>query len=102
MRLALPVVHCDFNGQDEHSKAIVKTPDMELARLSFPAGGEFPNHKVSGPIVVHCMEGEIAFEAMATKRILNPGQLVYLGPGEPYGIRAIGDSVVLLTLIFKA
>ena len=45
MRLALAVVHCDFNGQDEHSKAIVKTPDMELARLSFPAGGEFPNHK---------------------------------------------------------
>ena len=38
----------------EHTKAIVKTPEMELARLVFPAGGEFPDHQVSGPIVVHC------------------------------------------------
>ena len=43
----------------EHAKAIVKTPEMELARLVFPAGSEFPDHKVSGPIVVHCIKGEI-------------------------------------------
>jgi quercetin dioxygenase-like cupin family protein len=87
---------------DEHSKAIVKTPDMELARLSFPAGGEFQNHSVSGPIVVHCIKGEIEFEAMAKTRTLLPGQLVYLEPAEPHSIRAIADSVVLLTIVFKA
>ena len=86
----------------EHTKAIVKTPEMELARLVFPAGGEFPDHKVSGPIVVHCIEGEIEFVAMGVTRILKTGQLVYLLPDEPHSIRAISDSVVLLTIIFKA
>jgi len=86
----------------EHAKAIVKTPEMELARLVFPAGGEFPNHKVSGPIVVHCKKGEIEFVAMGATRILKTGQLVYLMPDEPHSIRAIADSVVLLTIIFKA
>ncbi|MHC4782777.1 MAG: cupin domain-containing protein [Planctomycetota bacterium] len=87
---------------NEHAKAIVKTPEMELARLVFPAGGEFPNHKVSGPIVVHCIKGEIEFVATGITRILKTGQLVYLLPDEPHSVRAIEDAVVLLTIIFKA
>jgi quercetin dioxygenase-like cupin family protein len=87
---------------NEHSKAIVKTPDMELARLVFRAGGEFSDHKVSGPIVVHCIKGEIEFVAMGAARILKTDQLLYLMPDEPHSIRAISDSVVLLTIIFKA
>ena len=87
---------------DEQSKAIVKTPDMELARLTYPAGGDFPVHSVSGPVVIHCIEGEIKFESTATTGILGPGQLVYFEPGEPHSIRAIKDSVVLLTIIFKS
>ena len=87
---------------NEHCKVIVKTPDMELARLFFPAGGEFSDHKVSGPVVVHCLKGEIEFVAMGATRVLKPDQLVYLMPDEPHSIRAITDSVVLLTIIFKA
>ena len=87
---------------NEHAKTIVKTHDMELARLVFPSGGEFPNHKVSGPIVVHCIKGEIEFTAMGATQTLKPGQLLYLMPDEPHSIRAIEDAVVLLTIIFKA
>ncbi|MEM1432506.1 MAG: cupin domain-containing protein [Pseudomonadota bacterium] len=87
---------------DEHSKAIVKSAEMELARLTYPAGGDFPLHSLSGPVVFHCLEGEISFESSTTKGILAPGQLVYFEPGEPHSIRAIKDSVVLLTIIFKA
>ncbi len=86
----------------EHAKTIVKTHEMELARLVFPAGGEFPNHKVSGPIVVHCIKGKIEFTAMGATQTLKPGQLLYLMPDEPHSIRAIEDTVVLLTIIFKA
>ena len=86
----------------EHSKIIVKTHEMELARLVFPAGDKFQNHKVSGPIVVHCIKGEIEFTAMGATRILKPGQLLYLKPDEPHSILAIADAVVLLTIIFKA
>ena len=85
----------------EHAKTIVKTHEMELARLVFPAGGEFPNHRVSGPVVIHCVEGEIEFTAMEAMQTLKPGQLLYLMPEEPHSLRAITHAVVLLTIIFK-
>jgi quercetin dioxygenase-like cupin family protein len=84
------------------TKAIVKTQDMELARLVFPAGTVFSDHKVSGPIVVHCIEGEIEFTAMGEAKTLQAGELLYLMPNELHAIRAITDAVVLLTIIFKA
>ena len=62
---------------NEHAKTIVKTHEMELARLVFPAGGEVPNHTVSGAIVIHCVKGEIEFTAMGVMQILKPGQLLY-------------------------
>lgn len=86
----------------ERSKAIVKTPDMELARLSFAAGGTFPLHSVSGPAVVHCISGEVIFESTTTTGTLKSGQLVYFEPDEPHSVRAIEDSVVLLTIVFKS
>ena len=55
----------------------MKTHEMELARLVFPAGGEVPNHTVSGAIVIHCVKGEIEFTAMGVMQILKPGQLLY-------------------------
>jgi quercetin dioxygenase-like cupin family protein len=68
----------------------------------FPAGTVFSDHKVSGPIVVHCIEGEIAFTAMGEAKTLQAGELLYLMPNEPHAIKAITDAVVLLTIIFKA
>ena len=92
-------------GQDlpgEHAKVIVKTDEMELARLVFSVGGEFPDHRVSGPVVIQCVKGEIEFTAMGETRVLKPGQLLYLMPDEPHSLRAITNAVVLLTIIFKA
>ena len=85
----------------EHAKTIVKTHEMELARLVFPAGAEFPDHSVSGPVVIHCVKGEIESTAMGATQILKPGQLLYLMPDEPHSLRAITNAVVLLTIIFK-
>ena len=86
---------------NEQSKAIMKTDEMEIARLVIPSGKEFPSHKVSGPIVVHCTKGEIEFTAMDKTQMLTSGQLLYLMPSEPYSLRATVDSVVLLTIIFN-
>lgn len=86
----------------ERSKAIVKTTAMELARLVIPSGEEFPNHKVAGPTVIHCTTGRIELAAMGKTQVLTADQLLYLPPGEPHSIRAVVDSVVLLTILFVA
>jgi len=87
---------------NEQTKVIIKTDEMELARLVILAGKEFPTHKVSGPTIVHCINGKIEFTAMDKIQVLMPGQLLYLMPDEPHSVKAVEDSVVLLTIIFKA
>jgi quercetin dioxygenase-like cupin family protein len=86
---------------DEKTKVIVKTDEMELVRLVLPAGREFADHKVSGPCVIHCLTGEIECVAMGTTKVLAPGQLLYLIPDDPHSVKAVADSVALLTIIFK-
>jgi len=98
------IVNLDTWAEDlasEKTKAIVKTDKMQLARLFIRAGNELPNHKVSGPIIVHCIKGRIQFTAMATTQEISQGELIYLMSGEPHSVSAIEDSIVLLTIIFK-
>lgn len=99
------VVDLDTWARDmpsEQTKAIVKTDEMELARLVIPAGRDIPTHKVTGPIIVHCINGTIELTAMGKTQILLPNQLLYLMPDEPHLVKAVEDSVVLLTIIFKS
>ena len=85
----------------DQTKAIVKTDEMELIRLVLPLGKELPNHKVSGPITVQCIEGKIEFTAMGATQALMPNELLHLMPGEPHSVKAIEPSIVLLTIVFK-
>ncbi len=86
---------------NEKTKVIVKTDEMELVRLALPAGKEFADHKVSGPCVIHCIAGEIECVALGTTQVLTSGQLLYLLPDDSHSVKAVVDSVVLLTIIFK-
>ena len=38
---------------------------------------------------------------MGTTQKLNYNQIIHLMPGEPHSLKAIENSVVLLTIIFK-
>lgn len=84
----------------EKSKVIIRTSELELARLVMSAGQEFREHKVAGPITVHCVKGEIDFSAMGSTQTLAAGQLLYLEPGQPHALTAKVDSVILLTIVF--
>jgi quercetin dioxygenase-like cupin family protein len=86
---------------NEKTKVIAKTDEMELVRLVLSAGKEFADHKVSGPCVIHCVTGEVECPAMGNIQALTSGKLLYLMPGEPHAVRAVVDSVVLLTIVFK-
>ncbi len=83
----------------EKTKAIIKTNEIELARLVIPKGKEYPNHKVSGPIVVQCIQGKIEFTAMGATQELHSGQLLYLIAGELHSLKGVEDSVILLTIL---
>ncbi len=86
----------------EQSKAIVKSSGIELARLVIKAGIDM--HKadychVDGPIVVHCIEGEIELKTPDARIRLSAGQLTWLEGQTDHALSGLQDSVVLLTIV---
>ena len=97
------IVNLDHWADDldiDQTKAIVKTEQMELIRLVLSAGDSIPTHKVAGPITVQCVKGKIEFSAMGATQKLQTGELLHLLPGEPHSVKALDNTVVLLTIIF--
>jgi quercetin dioxygenase-like cupin family protein len=81
------------------SIALAKTEHMELIRLIVPKDKPMPEHRVEGEVTLLCLEGEIAVDAHGRSVVLRPNEMLYLAGGEPHGIRANRDAVVLMTIL---
>ena len=94
----------DHDLPARHSKVITKTPGLELARLVLEAGEHMQNGgscRVPGPIVIHCLEGEVDVTLTDRCERLRPGQLLYLEGGDKHSLAGIHQSVVLLTIVLN-
>ena len=83
------------------SIALAKTGQIELIRLVLPAGKEMPEHHVKGEITFQCLSGEIAFITRGKPTTLKAGELLYVEGGAPHAVRALADSVALLTIVLR-
>ena len=81
------------------STAIVRDDRIELMRLVLPAGKTVPEHQVEGPIVVHCLEGEVEVLAHNEAKRLRAHQLMYLSGGVAHSFHALADASVLVTVV---
>ena len=81
---------------------LIKTHAMEVVRLVMVSGKEIKQHTAPGEIVVHCLEGRIAFTAMGKTQELTSGQLVYLSAGEPHAVHCLEDASFLLTILLRS
>jgi quercetin dioxygenase-like cupin family protein len=89
-------------GFDEaRTTTLVKTKQVELIRLVLPAGKEISEHKVAGEITVHCLEGHVEFMSNDVTRSLSAGELVYLAGASKHSLRAVENSSVLVTILFR-
>ena len=85
---------------EEHSKAIAKTKEMELARLVLRPGEVVGNHHIDGPLVVHCITGSVHVSAMGSSPTLREGELLYLPPGEKFELSTASGALILITFVF--
>ena len=82
--------------------ALVKTDDFEAIRLVLRKGQEVcHDHEVEGMVTLYCIEGRVALTASGATRDLPAGHWVYLMRHDPHTLRAIEDSSVLLTVMFR-
>lgn len=84
----------------DHSKAIAKTSEMELARLVMREGDVMEDKHVDGPLVVHCLSGCLEIDALGQTQRVGGGELLYLPPAETFTIRPVREALVLVTFIF--
>jgi len=81
------------------SKTLVRAEQLEVIRLVVPAGKEIEEHKTKGELVVHCLEGRVAFTALGKTQNLEAGKFLYLPTGEPHSVKGIENSTLLLTVL---
>ena len=62
----------------------MRTATVEVVRLIVRAGQEIPQHASKGEIIVHCLEGRVAFTALGKTQVLEAGKLLDLPAGEPH------------------
>lgn len=78
--------------------ALLKSEQLEIARIVLPAGKRMPEHKTPGELTVQCIEGRIEFSTSAAVHVLTAGDLIHLRGEEPHALRALSDASALLTL----
>ena len=81
------------------TKTLVRAEQVEVIRLVVPAGKAIDEHKAKGEIVVHCLEGKVAFTAFGKTQTLEAGKLLYLPTGEPHTVKGVEDASLLLTIL---
>lgn len=84
--------------RDGRTMAIIKADHFEAIRLIVHAGSEIPQHKVSGEVTLHCLEGHVELGVDPTPIALKSNEWVYLEGGAPHSIKAIEHSSLLLTI----
>jgi quercetin dioxygenase-like cupin family protein len=98
------IVGLQLEGADVHGGAADPCwPRISLPTATtlsgVPAGKEIPEHKAKGEIVVHCLEGRVAFTAFGKTQNLEAGKLLYLPTGEPYTVKGIENASLLLSIL---
>mgnify|MGYP000072929594 CR=1 FL=1 len=87
--------------KDAISTAIIKTEHFEAIRLIVHAGAVIPQHKVSGSLTLHCLEGHIELGVEPSPVILKANNWIYLKGGVPHSVKAIEHSSLLLMILLE-
>ncbi len=86
----------------ERTVALFKSRDLEVMRLVLAAGKGLPPHKVAGEITIQCVSGQLAVATVAGRHELQAGQLLYLEREVVHDVRALQDSIALVTVALRA
>ena len=77
---------------------LVHRGPLRLVLFAFEPGGELPQHRAPGPVVIHCLRGELDIEASGSQERLHEGEALLLDADVPHSVRAITESDMLLTV----
>lgn len=86
-------------GDAEGVAYVLRTVNMEVMRLHLNAGARIPTHEAQGEVTILCVQGRAGVSALGQQHELNTGQLLYLLVQEPFELRGIDESSLLITVL---
>lgn len=81
------------------SRAVIDNDAYRVVLFAFDAGEQLTEHTAAPPVVVQLVRGRLRFEVGGASYDLQPGDVVYLAPGEPHALEAIEPSLLSLVMI---
>ncbi len=84
---------------DAKTTALFKGPHLEVMRMVLFAGKKIAAHHVSGPITIHCLEGEVDVGVESERKILRAGDLLYLAGNVKHDLIALTDAALLVSVV---
>jgi quercetin dioxygenase-like cupin family protein len=84
--------------QGHRQVSLVHRGPLRLVLFVLEAGGELPEHRAPGHVVIHCLRGQIEIEAAGVLERMGDSEALVLDPDVPHTVKAVSDSEMLLTV----
>ncbi len=88
----------EFSAAGPARRVLVNADAARAALICLREGQELATHPAPGHAFVHVLSGRLAFAWPRGEEEVGRGALFYLPPGTPHSLRALKDSVVLVTV----
>jgi len=87
-----------WGKNDRNAMTVYKTNGMRIVLIALHEDAVMQKHTAEDIINVQVLEGEILFSTDDQSVVIRKGQMIALHKGLPHSVKAIKESVFLLTL----
>ncbi len=87
-----------WETSDRNAMTVYKTNGMRIVLIALHEEAVMKKHTADGIISVQVLEGEINFSTDGQSVVIRKGQAIALHKGLPHSVKAVKESVFLLTL----
>jgi quercetin dioxygenase-like cupin family protein len=87
-----------WENKDRNAMTVYKTDGMRIVLIALHKDAELKRHVAEGIISVHVLDGKIEFTTDDSSVELEEGQILALHKGLYHQVKAIKESVFLLTI----
>jgi hypothetical protein len=88
----------EWTDGDRNSRTLFKADTLRVVLTALRAGGVMRNEDPDEAVAIQPLQGEIAVHVGSQGIPARNGQLICVGDGEPWEVRASVDSLFLLTV----
>lgn len=77
---------------------ILRTDRLAVIQLVVTPRKAVPPHKFQGESTIHCLRGRVVIGSDTYRHELIAGQLLHYSSNEPFSVKAIEESMLLVTV----